>query len=297
MYLLFSATGLKWEALGRHFFLVSDNLITLMLPAIYAWKKGKEGMIARNTHDLDLEQQKLRKFSGRTAAAVCCEEEEEAEAHSYICWLSASEDLLCCYVSAYVCLMVRVWWPHLPGSKISVTCGAEPELPRRGKLGVRWGSCTSSAQLQPWASLPLLLGQTTVTLEGVPGAFPVAFAHRLCSVKHSEGVVCHGVGKRRRTVCVAPAGNRGMGRLWLWGMGRVVLDVPRRGPEPAVRWSDLKRLWSGKGRLERQQLDIQLTHQVRCFWMGKPNLWTWLCLERHIWPAACLITVLFSCRI
>lgn len=251
MYLLSSTTGLKWEALGKHFFLVSDNLIILMLPVIYAWKKGKEGMIAQSTHDPDIEQQKLRKFSGRTAAAVCC-------AHSYVCWLRATEDLLCWYVSAHVCLVVRVWWPHLPSSKISVTCGAEPELPRRGKMGARWGSCTCSAQLQPWASLLLLLGQTVASLGGVPGAFPASFAHGLCSVKHSEGVAYHGGGKRRRKVCMAPAGNRGMGCLWLWGVGRVVLDVPRRGPETAVRWSDLKRLRSGKGRLERQQLAIQL---------------------------------------
>lgn len=47
MDLLFSITGLKWEALGKtFFFLLSDNLIVLMLPAIYTRRKGKEGMIA-----------------------------------------------------------------------------------------------------------------------------------------------------------------------------------------------------------------------------------------------------------
>lgn len=69
MDLLFSITGLKWEALGKtFFFLLSDNLIVLMLPAIYTRRKGK-GNESGEHRDPDLEQQTLRKVSGRSVVA------------------------------------------------------------------------------------------------------------------------------------------------------------------------------------------------------------------------------------
>lgn len=82
-------------------------------------------------------------------------------------------------------------------------------------------------------------------------------------MKHSERVALHGGRKRRRKVCTAPAGSRGECRV------SVALEVSGNGEGGAgvcpgevqsncVRWRDLKRLWGGKGGLERQQLAIQL---------------------------------------
>lgn len=129
-----------------------------------------------------------------------------------------------------------------------------------------------------------------VSLGGVAGAFPTPFTHGLCSVKHNERVARHGGGKRRRKVCAAPAGSRGEHGVpveweaWGNGMGgagmspgKVWSNCEMEGPQEVMGWEGK----AGKA-AARCIATLGLTYQVHCFQMGKPNHWTWLCLEGHV---------------
>lgn len=225
------------------------------------------------------------------------EEEEAEEAVTHGC----SQGLLRWWLVSMCTLGDQAWWPHFSHVWCTSDVGQSQKTARGERPGARWGPGARSA-VAP-SSLLLCPGQTMASLRSARGfSSPLS----MWPLQHeARWGSCPPWGwEEEEKVWTAPVGvweNREC--LWYWevwgqGMGQAVQGCPWERPRATERWRDLTGLCGGKaGKAAACTATFGVTYQVRCFWMGKTNGWTWLCSERYVWPSVSLITFLFSCRI
>lgn len=172
-----------------------------MLPAIYAWRKGKERMTAWSTV-LELSKHRLRTTKAeeiRQQVQSCRllragQEEEEEEAEEAVTH-SCSQGLLCWWRVSVCTLGCQVWWPHFSHVWCTSDVGQGQKNCLRGKTRGQVGTlCLHSHSLSISAALPR---SDHGSLRAVPEAFPVPLV--CCLPWGSE---------EEEKVCTAPVGIR-----------------------------------------------------------------------------------------
>lgn len=210
MYLLFSITGLKWEALGETFFLYFFFLwqsYHFNAACYLCMKDGKRENDSMKHCGPGLEQQKLKKFSSRSRVAGCCMQARRRRRKTQSC----SQGLLCCWHVSVCTFGAQVWWPHFS----PVWCTSDV-----GQSQKNWGERPGAFTAMASASLLLWPGQAMASLRAEPEAFPAPWTRGLCSMKHGEGVALHGGEKWMKMFAQL---------LWEYGRTRSAYSIGRFG--------------------------------------------------------------------